>query len=78
MAGVLLVVELLGDAPEEGLAQDLALVGLGEDLLEGLVGAEDRDERCAGVGMALSVSVTVATLPPGGAGCSWFLVERGP
>ena len=45
LGGVVLVVELVRDAAEECLAQHLALVGLGQDLLEGVVGTEDRDQR---------------------------------
>ena len=69
LGGVVGIVELLGDAAEEHLAQDLALVRLTHSSSR-VVGREERDarerSRCPG-GRAVSVSLMRPTLPPGSA-----------
>ena len=48
--------ELLGDAPEQHLSQDLALVGLDPELLEPVLGREDRIRGDVGVGHATNAN----------------------
>jgi len=48
--GLIDIGELLADAPEQQFAQDLALVGLDPQLLDPLLGGEDRFRSGAGIG----------------------------